>query len=96
MRSALEQAITDQKVVRIQYVTNEGAESCRDVEPVLFASTGGRWYLIAWCPLRSAVRWFALSRVKKAVVTSEPCSGHDIKEVGIPPVNARSVSPHHR
>lgn len=95
-RSALEQAMTDQKVVRIQYVTKEGVGSCRDVEPMLFASTGGRWYLIAWCRLRSAVRWFALSRVKKAVVTSEPCSGHDIEEVGVPPVNARSVGPHHR
>lgn len=95
-RSALEQAMTDQKVVRIQYVTKEGVENCRDVEPMLFASTGGRWYLIAWCRLRSAVRWFALSRVKKAVVTGEPCLGHDIEEVGIPPVNARSVSPHHR
>lgn len=95
-RSALEQAMTDQKVVRIQYVTKEGVESCRDVEPMLFASTGGRWYLIAWCRLRSAVRWFALSRVKKAVVTSEPCSGHGVQEAGVPPVNARSVGPRHR
>ncbi len=94
-RSALEQAMTDQKVVRIQYVTSEGVESCRDVEPVLFAFTDGRWYLVAWCRLRSAIRWFALSRVKKAVVTSERCSGHDINEVGMPPVNARSVNPQH-
>lgn len=91
-RSALEQAMTDQHVVRIRYATKEGVSSCRDVEPMLFASTGGRWYLIAWCRVRSAVRWFAMSRVEKASVTGEPCVGHTIQEIGTPPPNARSAT----
>ena len=41
----------------------------RDVEPVLFASTNGRWYLVGWCRLRDAMRWFAVSRIEQATVT---------------------------
>lgn len=95
-QSALERAMTDQRVVRIRYVTGDGMESRRDVEPILFASTGGRWYLVAWCRLREAVRWFALPRVLQAAVTREPCTGHGIDEVGVPPRGARSVSPRER
>lgn len=92
IRSALEQAMVEQRVVRIEYEAKDGAFSTRDVEPILFASTGGRWYLIAWCRLRSAVRWFVISQVHKAVVTGTPCAGHTIEEVGEPPPNALSSS----
>ena len=91
VRSALEEAMADQRVVRIRYSTPDGVVSHRDVEPMLFASNNGHWYLIAWCRLRSAVRWFAVARVQKADVTREPCTGHDIEEIGTPPSTARSA-----
>ncbi len=91
IRSAMEQAMTDQRVLRIRYLSKEGVTSRRDVEPMLFASTNGNWYLIGWCRLRSAVRWFALGRVQAASATREPCTGHDIQEVGVPPETATSV-----
>lgn len=93
VRSACEQAMTDQRVLRIDYVDATGAATTREVEPMLFASTSGNWYLIGWCRLRDAVRWFSVSRIQRASVTREPCVGHDIAEVGTPPAAARSVGP---
>lgn len=89
--SPVEQAMTDQKVVRIRYASGDGTPSTREVEPVLFGSAAGHWYLIGWCRLRDAMRWFRLDRVQHAVVTSEPCSGHTVDEVGAPPATARPV-----
>lgn len=90
-RSALEEAMTEQRVVRIRYTSGRGTTTTRDVEPVLFASTGGQWYLVAWCRLRDAMRWFTVSRIERASVTRTDCSGHTVGEVGEPPANARPV-----
>lgn len=91
VRSALEEAMAEQRVVRIRYVSKIGNTTTRDVEPVLFASTNGRWYLIGWCQMREAMRWFTVSGIEQATVTKAACSGHTIDEVGEPPVNARAV-----
>lgn len=91
VRSAVEQAMADQRVVRIRYASRDGAVTTRDVEPVLFASTHGRWYLIGWCRLRDAMRWFTLSGIERASVTALPCSGHTGEEVGEPPTDALPV-----
>lgn len=91
VRSALEEAMSEQRVARIRYTSAEGATTTRDVEPVLFAATNGRWYLVGWCRLRDAMRWFAVSRIERASVTRMACSGHTIDEVGEPPATARPV-----
>jgi predicted DNA-binding transcriptional regulator YafY len=91
VRSALEEAMAEQRVVRIRYTSTDGTTTTRDVEPVMFASTSGRWYVIGWCRLRDAMRWFAASRIERASVTKMACSGHTIQEVGEPPKNARPV-----
>lgn len=91
IRSALEQGMSEQRVIRIRYTSATGATTTRDVEPVLFASTNGQWYLVGWCRLRTAMRWFTVSRIERASVTGVACSGHGINEVGEPPVNARPV-----
>lgn len=91
IRSAIEEAMAEQRVLRIRYRSQEGTTTARDVEPVLFASTSGRWYLVGWCLLRDAMRWFVVSRIEHAAVTMTACSGHTIQEVGEPPVNARPV-----
>lgn len=91
VRSALEQAMAEQRVVRIRYVAGDGAASTRDVEPIMFGSSGGRWYLIGWCRLREGIRWFLVDRVERASVTTDLCGDHGIEEVGPPPVTARSV-----
>ncbi|KSU56014.1 helix-turn-helix transcriptional regulator [Microbacterium enclense] len=94
VRSAMEQAMAEQKVLRIRYTSRDGITTARDVEPVLFASTSGRWYLVGWCLLRDAMRWFAVSRIERASVTKTDCSGHTVEEVGEPPANARPVHGH--
>lgn len=91
IRSALEEAMADQRVVRIRYTAKDGATTTRDVEPVLFASTSGQWYLVGWCRLRNAMRWFTVSRIERASVTAVDCTGHNVEEVGEPPANAQPV-----
>jgi predicted DNA-binding transcriptional regulator YafY len=93
IRSALEQAMAEQLVLRIRYTSKNGTETARDVEPVVFASTNNQWYLVAWCQTRDAMRWFAVTRIARAHVTKTSCSGHSISEVGEPPVDARPVLP---
>jgi len=89
--SVLEQALLDQVTVDLAYTDAEGCSTRREVEPMIFALTGSRWYLVAWCRLRDDVRWFELSRVDRAVATRRPCAGHDIGAIGTPPEQARPV-----
>ena len=83
--------MAEQRVLRLRYIAADGTETTRDVEPVLFASTNGRWYLVGWCRLRQAIRWFAVSRIERASVTKTACTGHTVDEVGAPPANAKPV-----
>lgn len=91
VRSALEEAMADQQVVRIRYTARSGDTTTRDVEPMIFAARGGTWHLIGWCRLRDAVRWFTVHRIERADVTTTPCAGHSIDEIGAPPPHARSA-----
>ncbi|AXJ11565.1 YafY family protein [Arthrobacter sp. PM3] len=91
VRSALEEAMSEQRVVRIRYIAQQGSKTTRDVEPVIFASTNGSWYLIGWCRLRNEMRWFRVSRIEHATVTQEACGTHGAKEIGVPPATSRSV-----
>jgi predicted DNA-binding transcriptional regulator YafY len=91
VRSALEEAMLEQRVVRIRYVAEDGAATTRDVEPVMFGARSGRWYLIGWCRLRNGIRWFLVTRIERASVTTTACGDHTVAEVGVPPATARSV-----
>ena len=48
-------------------LTFEPGTTKRTIEPMAFARTGGRRYLLAWCRLRRAGRWFLLARVRRAM-----------------------------
>lgn len=91
IRSALEEGMAEQRVIRIRYTSRDGITTTRDVEPVLFASTNGQWYLVGWCRLRDAMRWFTVPRIERASVTKTACGDHTVNEVGEPPANARPV-----
>lgn len=90
--SVIEQAMPDQVTVRVEYTARSGRTTVREVEPMIFAFAFGRWYLVAWCRLRDAVRWFDLTRVGRAHATRRPCAGHDVREIGRPPESARPVT----
>jgi predicted DNA-binding transcriptional regulator YafY len=89
--SVLEQALLTQVTVNLTYTDDQGRTTRREVEPMIFALTGGRWLLVAWCRLRDDVRWFNLSRIVRATATRRPCSGHDVQEIGTPPAGAHPV-----
>lgn len=89
--SVLEQALLDQVTVNLTYTDAHGRSTQREVEPMIFALTGGRWLLVAWCRLREDIRWFTLSRIRGATATRHPCAGHDISAIGTPPDQARPV-----
>lgn len=89
--SALEQAMIDQVTVNITYGDARGRETRREVEPMIFALRSGTWFLAGWCRLRADIRWFALSRIRRADATRTPCAGHSIAAIGEPPALARSA-----
>jgi predicted DNA-binding transcriptional regulator YafY len=89
--SALENALADQVTVTISYVDRNGTSTRREIEPMIFALNQDTWWLVGWCLLRDAVRWFAVDQVRRATVTSRPCSGHPVSEIGAAPVTARPV-----
>ncbi|WP_175008725.1 WYL domain-containing protein [Cellulosimicrobium sp. TH-20] len=88
---AVEQSIAGSRVLAIRYRDGRGATSTRRVEPVLLAHTGGRWYLVAWCRTREAVRWFRLSRVERADLTAEAYDPRPVADVGEPPPGSAAV-----
>lgn len=89
LMSVLEEALLDQVTVNLDYTDAEGRGTRREVEPMIFALTGGRWQLVAWCRLRDDVRWFDLHRIARATSTRRACTGHEIGEIGVPPPRAR-------
>ena len=88
---AVEQALADSRVLAITYRT-AGEVTRRSVEPILLAHTDGRWYLVAWCRLRGAVRWFRLARIEQAHLTVEWYVPRDVASVGTPPDDAAPVA----
>jgi predicted DNA-binding transcriptional regulator YafY len=92
LMSVLEQALFDQVTVNLSYTDAQGRSTRREVEPMIFALTDGRWLLVAWCRLRDDVRWFDLSRIGRATATRRPCTGHDVTEIGTPPDQAHPVN----
>lgn len=87
-RTVVEHATLHRLVTRITYVDAAGTSTRRDVEPQALAHHAGRWYLLAWCRLRTAPRWFALDRISRADVTTEPVNRDCLAEFGEPPATA--------
>lgn len=75
-------------VRQLGYRSASGAVTSRAVEPIVLAHSHGRWYLVAWCQDRAAVRWFRMHRIEKADLTSQRYVPRDVGEVGEPPRGA--------
>ena len=88
IRRAIEQGVERNRVVSLGYTDAEGNRSLRRVEPHLLAYSNGRWYVIAWCLTRNAVRWFRVDRVSDAAVTTTPFEPRDPAIFGEPPADA--------
>jgi len=69
---AFDTAIAEQLVVRMRYYSNSKDEEIeREVEPHTLLVYQHRWYLIAWCRLRQAMRDFRVDRVRQWEVLDE-------------------------
>lgn len=88
---AVEQALSRSRVLSLRYRAGSGDVTRRHVEPIVLAFARGRWYLVAWCRSREAVRWFRLARIERADLTSETCAPRPVAQVGVPPAEAASV-----
>ena len=55
--------------VEINYETADRKSSTRIIDPYIITFYNGNWYTKAWCHLRKEIRFFALHRIKKIIVT---------------------------
>ena len=89
----LDAAIGQRRVAVIDYTDAEAVRTERKIDPIHFAHTGGRWYLLAYCHTRKDGRWFRLDRISSARITSEIATDHDVETViGRPPPEARAIT----
>ena len=90
---AVERAIIERKVVRIEYVDKTGEASERSVEPVSVMGVRAHWYLWGFCRLRQAPRVFRLDRIRSASVSDEdaPDRGLDPADIELPELINRGI-----
>ena len=65
----LQQAFTDQEIVEIRYVREDGHTSVREIEPHYLLLKYPVWYVVAIDSLRSGPRTFRTDRVRSAQLT---------------------------
>ena len=75
--SDLQNALTNYKLVEIEYINKEGVATNRLIEPFALLSAEN-WYLVAWCRLRKEFRFFRLDRIQKMEVLSEKFEPHNM------------------
>jgi predicted DNA-binding transcriptional regulator YafY len=76
--SALQFALTNFFLTRIEYTSETSNTTSRTIEPFALLSTRGDWLLVAWCRLRKEFRYFRLDRIRKLEVLSEKFTSHDM------------------
>ncbi|MFE5123141.1 helix-turn-helix transcriptional regulator [Streptomyces sp. NPDC056669] len=93
VRTAVEQALTNNLALRLSYTDAAGHESNRIVEPAGLLTAEGRWYLIAWCRTRRAGRGFRLDRITAATPTDEQAQPHNLADLLLGSTAATAVRP---
>jgi predicted DNA-binding transcriptional regulator YafY len=90
----LDEALRQRVVTLIDYEDAVGERTVdRSIEPMVFARVDRHWYVLAWCRLREAGRWFRLDRVLNARLTRERAPDRDMVAVfGEPPEDAGPVT----
>lgn len=71
---ALNLAIADRRLLRLRYVSADGEESVREIEPLCVLFWGGSWTLAGWCRLRGDFRQFRLDRMHECAPTGDVCA----------------------
>ena len=84
LRASAEQAVTQRRVVVLQYRDGRGRPTRREVEPQMVTRTGEHWYLVGWCRERQAPRWFREDRIESIEVTDQTVPRRDPGLFGAP------------
>ncbi len=74
----IQSAITNYQVVHINYLSLEGHQSQRDIEPFAFYSTNEKWILVAYCRTKKDFRAFRLDCMVEIKITSIRFQPHKI------------------
>lgn len=89
----LQEALTAERVLDIDYADRRGRLSHRTVEPIGFVGGRDHWLLLAWCRLRHGVRAFRLDRIRHARLGTEPVPARrDLPALDIPEQVVRRLS----
>lgn len=75
--SDLQFALTNFRLVAIDYVNEANTATRRIIEPFALLSTDN-WLLVAWCRLRKEFRFFRLDRIQQLEVLNEPFTPHNM------------------
>lgn len=89
---AVERSLALRLAVAIEYRAANGSVTRRTVEPVILACLDGLWYLVAHCQLRNNIRWFQLSKIRRADLTRSIYVPRPVADIGTPPPSARPVN----
>ncbi|PSK97572.1 HTH domain-containing protein [Haloactinopolyspora alba] len=82
VRAVLTRAAREHRVVLLDYEpTDEPATPGRQVEPLGFAQSRGRWFALAWCRDTDSGRWFGLDDITAAQATHETFDPRDVRDV---------------
>jgi predicted DNA-binding transcriptional regulator YafY len=75
--SAIQHAIIAKTVLQIEYTSNEGKRSKREIEPVGLVFYTNQWHLYAWCKTKKDYRDFKVKMIQRLIDTEKP---HSIKK----------------
>lgn len=70
--SLIQTAISERKILTIEYKNNKDEKSKRDIEPIGLIFYAFGWHLIGWCHLRKEYRDFKVSRIEQLKCTDLP------------------------
>ena len=84
LRTAVEQAVAQRRVVVLRYRDGQGRASRRAVEPQLLTRSSDHWFLVGWCRERQAPRWFRADRIEGVELTGETAPRRDPGLFGVP------------
>lgn len=81
--SQIEQALVESRALEIEYYSRMmDSTTRRVVEPIAVVDLDGRWYLAAYCRLRSAERSFRIDRIRSARMLDERIEKRARPDVG--------------
>ena len=73
--SELQFALTNFRIVKMEYTNEQNITTIRNIEPFALLSTEN-WLLVAYCRLRNEFRFFRLDRIKKLEILMDTFEPH--------------------